>query len=255
MHVAVRDPGQLFQEGSHLLRAERAVDPDCQGPRVLDGQIERLHGLPRERAPAFVHDGDRNHDGKPNALLFEDVLDCAERGFGIQGVENRFDQQQVDSTVEEATHLLRVCFTGFVECERPVARIIDVGTETQGLVEWTDRASDVAIPVRAAGGRFLGKTCGSDVELVHDPLQFVVRLRERVRVERVGLDDVCASIEVLFVNPTDHVRPRENQQVVVALQAARVVDEAVAAKISLSEARALDHRAHRTVEKNNPLLD
>ena len=57
------------------------------------------------------------------------------------------------------------------------------------------------------------------------------------------------------MDPTDHVRPRENEQIVVALQAPRMIAKAVAPEVRLREARALDHRAHRTVEEDDPFLD
>ena len=46
----------------------------------------------------------------------------------------------------------------------------------------------------------------------------------------------------------DDVGPRQHEQVVVALQIARMVREALAAEIGLSELVALDHRPHRAVE-------
>ena len=51
----------------------------------------------------------------------------------------------------------------------------------------------------------------------------------------------------------DHVRAREHEQVVVALQVARVVGEALAAEVGLGEPVPLDHRAHRAVEHEDAL--
>ena len=50
------------------------------------------------------------------------------------------------------------------------------------------------------------------------------------------------------MNRLDHVRPRQHQQVVVALEVARVAGEPLAAEVGLPEPAALDHRAHGAVE-------
>ena len=51
----------------------------------------------------------------------------------------------------------------------------------------------------------------------------------------------------------DHVGPREHEELVVALQVARVVAEALAAEVGLAELARLDHRAHRAVEDEDAL--
>ena len=222
---------------------------------MLDRNVERLYGLTGQGAAALVDDGDRNHDGKTDLLLGKDIVDRAERGLGIERVEDRFDEQKVDASVDQSSHLLRVGLSRFVERERPEPRVIDVRAEAQGLVERPDRAGHEAGLVRATRGRLFGETCGRDVEIVDDVLQVVVGLRERVRVERVGFDDVGAGVQVLLVDPADHVGPRENQQIVVPLQALRMVAKPVAPEVRFFESCALDHRTHRTVEKDDSFLD
>ena len=194
MHVAIRDPGKLVQERAHLLSAQRAVDPDCQRPSMLDRDVERLDGLAGQGAAALIYDGDRNHDGKTDALFGKDVVDRTERSLGIECIEDRFDEQEVRATIDQAAHLLRICFARLVERERSEAWIIDVRTEAQGLVERADCAGNEARPVGATGGCLFGKARRGNVEIVHHFLQLVVRLRERVRVERVGFDDVRAGV-------------------------------------------------------------
>ena len=49
------------------------------------------------------------------------------------------------------------------------------------------------------------------------------------------------------------VRPRQVEQLVVAADIGRVVGEALAAEVGLVERVALDERAHRPVEHDDPL--
>ncbi len=58
--------------------------------------------------------------------------------------------------------------------------------------------------------------------------------------------------EIGVVNARDHVGAHQHQQVVVAAQVARVRLEAFAAEVGLGQLVALNHRAHRAVEHENP---
>src|SRR5204862_3333631 len=73
--------------------------------------------------------------------------------------------------------------------------------------------------------------------------------------EGVGLDDVGAGAQVGFVDRLDDLGPRQLEQVAVALEALRMVLEALAAVVGLAELVALDHRAHRAVEDDDPFLE
>lgn len=50
------------------------------------------------------------------------------------------------------------------------------------------------------------------------------------------------------MNAADHVRPRQHQEIVVALEVARPIREPLAAIIGLDQTMALDHGAHCAVE-------
>ena len=56
-----------------------------------------------------------------------------------------------------------------------------------------------------------------------------------------------------MVDLADHVGPRQDQDVVVALQILRMILEALAAEVGLGQLVALDHRPHRAVEDEDPL--
>ena len=64
---------------------------------------------------------------------------------------------------------------------------------------------------------------------------------------------VGAGLEVGLVDLAHDVRPRQHQQVVVALEILRVVLEALTPEFGLAQTVALDHRAHRAVEDQDAL--
>src|SRR5258706_9988595 len=56
------------------------------------------------------------------------------------------------------------------------------------------------------------------------------------------------------MDAADDVRPRQHQEVVVALQLLGMTRETLATKVALVELEGLDHRAHRAVEHEHALL-
>ncbi|WP_425142895.1 hypothetical protein, partial [Enterobacter hormaechei] len=106
------------------------------------------------------------------------------------------------------------------------------------------------------------------VQLVHQVFEVVVGLADRGCIEGVGFDQVRARFQVGGVDVCDDLRPGQQQQIVVALQfmalrravvaagAMAVIltaGEAFATVIVFLQAVALDHRAHRTVDDQDPL--
>jgi len=49
----------------------------------------------------------------------------------------------------------------------------------------------------------------------------------------------------------DHVRPRQDQQVVVALEIVPMIPESLAAEIRFRQPIPLDHRPHRAIEEED----
>ena len=81
----------------------------------------------------------------------------------------------------------------------------------------------------------------------------VVALRDRGSIERVGLDDVGTSHEVLLVDASDDVRLRQIEDVVVASQVRVMVCEPFAAVVLLHKLVLLDHGAHGAIDDEDPL--
>ncbi len=106
--VAVGQPGELGQVGPHLGRTERAVEPDQQWAGVAYGVPERLGDLPGQRAAGGVGDGAGDGHRPTPIPLLEQRLEREDRGLGVEGVEDRLDQQQVGAAVDQPVGLLEV---------------------------------------------------------------------------------------------------------------------------------------------------
>jgi hypothetical protein len=224
---------------------------------VPDGVVERLGDLAGQRATGGVGDGPGDDDRPAPRILLEQRLAGEDRRLGVEGVEDRLDEQQVGAALDEAAGLLEVGGDELVVGDVALARVVDVRGDGRRAVRRAEGAGDVARPVgRALGHRVaLGARDpgGGEVHLVGELDHVVVAQADRVGVEGVGLDEVGAGREVLAVDAGDDVGRGEDQQVVVAAQVARPVGEAVAAEVLLGEPVPLDHRAHRAVEDEDPV--
>ena len=243
----------------HFGRAERAVEPDRGRTRVLDARPERLDGLARERAPRGV--GDRGGGEHRRAVLdgnrVHRVGDREERGLQIQRVEAGLGEQEVGPPLEQPVHLFAVRGDERLKCDGAVRGVVDVGGERCRSVGRPDRPRDEA---DATWGFTLGPIGGTArdfrrlaVHLAHVRAEPVVGLRNRIRVEGVGLDDVRARVQVGEVDRLDRVGARQRQDIEVALQFVRMVAKARPPIVGVGERQALYLRAHRAVEDQDSL--
>ena len=220
--------------------------------------VERLGGLAGQRAPGRVGDGAGNDQRQPRAARGEGLLDREQRRLGVQRVEHRLDQQQIDAAFQQAARPPRR--RPRTSSSKLIARkpgsltsgemdaVLLVGPSTPA----TKRGCPACAPATRAPRRVARRGRGA-VQLARQRLHAVVGQRDRGRVEGVGLDDVGAGREVLRVDVADQPRLREREQVVVAAQLARPVAEARAAVVLLGKPRALDHGAHGAVQQQDAL--
>ena len=246
--VRRRHTGERLEEGAHLRRAERAVDADDQRPGVLDREPERVRGLAGEVAARPVDRG----EGDPERQLGRHVLGRDDRRLRVERVEDRLDQQQVDTALPEAADLLGVGLDDLVEGGGPVRRVVHLGAERERDVQRPDRAGDeAAVLVRDAAG----EACALDVQLVDCSLEAVVGLADRRRREGVRGRDVATGLEVRAVDRLDDVGTGEVEQVGIAAEVARMIGEALAAEVRLREAAVLEQHAPRPVEDGDAFVE
>ena len=73
--------------------------------------------------------GHRSGNDKRNspAQIFEQFGDGRDRCFGIQGVENSFDHQQVHAALQQSCGLFAVAFSDLIERDRAKTGIVYIG--------------------------------------------------------------------------------------------------------------------------------
>ena len=223
-------PRQLLDVRAHQRRAQRAVEADGKRLRMAHRVPERLGRLARERAARGVGDRAGDDERQAHAARLEVFVDREQRGLGVERVEDGLDQQQVDAAVDQRGHRFGVGGHQLVEADVAKARIVDVGRDRGGAVGRTEHAGDEARLLRRfrcpGVGAFAGKPGSGKVDLAHPALQLVVGLRDARRVEGVGLDDVGAGFEKGVVDRAHDLGLGQREQVVVALEVARVPAEA-----------------------------
>ena len=184
--------------------AERAVEADRQRAGVPHGVPERLGDLARQGPARRVGDGAGDDHRPAAAALLEQRLEREDRGLGVEGVEDRLDQQQVGAAVDEAAGLLEVGLDQPVVGDVALARVVDVRRDRARWC-WSGRARrSPSAAGRASRGHRVAGLAGQpgrlDVHLVGEVLHAVVGLGDPLRAEGVGLDEVGAGLEVLPVD-------------------------------------------------------
>ncbi len=255
--IAGGDAREFLDVGTHLVRAERAIDADAERPGVRDGNPEGLERLRVERA-ARVENGDGNLDRDAASDLLEGLLDGEERGLGVERVEDGFDQQGVAAALDQAERLLAVGVDELHVGDAARAGVVGVAGNRGGAVGRAHRAGDEALAARIRGDEFIadaaGEARGLDVEFRDDGLEVVIGLGNDLGVERVGLDDVGAGFEEAAVDGRDDVGAREDEDVAVALEVLGMLRKALAAEVGFGELELLEGGAHGPVDDDDALL-
>ncbi len=236
------------------VRTERAVEADGERLDVPHRMPERLDRMARKIAPGHVGDGHAEHDRHLAAGGFRRIARGHGGGLGVERVEDRLDQDEIDPALDQRIALFAVHVAHRVEIDLAIARIVDIGRERERLVGRTDRAGDKARLAVAGLGRigFLARDAGGfDVDLAHQMLGAIIGLADAVGAERVGLDDVRPGVEIGAVDAGDDRRAGQRENVVIALL---VVGEfAATAEIGFFQPVRLDLRAIAAVEHHDAL--
>src|SRR5205085_7446872 len=113
---------QFLYMRPHLGGTKCTVESYTQRLRVAYRSIESLQGLPAQCSSRGIGDRSTDHDGQfSDAIIAKKFLGCKDRGLRIECVEDRFYQQQVDTTFDQSFDLFRICCRYLIKRYRPVA--------------------------------------------------------------------------------------------------------------------------------------
>ena len=164
---------------------------------------------------------------------------------GVLYIEDGLYQQGIDAAIGQCLDLLLVgsveqilaewlATGGYGGCATSGAN--GAGNEA-GLVRRTKRISTLT-----------GQAGCRQIDVAAVVLQAVVAHGDALGVERIGLDDVGTSLQILAVNVAHHEGTRQRQHVVAALQVVAMTGEPASAEVLLAQVVLLNHGAHSTVE-------
>ena len=209
-NVRVGDICQRFQIRTHFRRAERAVQPDAERFGVHNRVPEGFGGLPGEGAPAGIGNGAGNHHRHTAPNFLKKFIHPEKGGFGVQRVENSFDEQQFHPAVQQSARLLFVCRFQVIERDIPRAGVVHIRRKRGGFVGWSHRTGDISRFVRRFRGEFIGggagNLCRGAVHFIHIRLRAVIRLRDGGGVKSVGFQNIRARRQIFAVNLGDNLR-------------------------------------------------
>ena len=182
--------------------------------KVAAGQIGQSHrDHPRKLAPECLLRLERSHD----------------RRLGVQGVEDRLDEDEIDTTLDQRIDLLAIDRLDLVEVDLAVAGIVDVGRQGQGLVGGAQRTRHPARP--AVFRRIFVSDAAHDLGRgVIDPpderFGAVIGLADGIGVEGIGGEDLGAGTREALANRADDFGPGDVEQIVVAALVLHEVERA-----------------------------
>ncbi len=122
-----RHAPQFFYVLPQLIRAQGAIEAHRGGLRVAYRVVERLGGLPREGAPALVGNRAGDHDRNGRARFPVETPHRIDRRFGVEGVKNRLDHEEVHASLDKPPSGVGVILRQGVKGDRPEPGIVHIG--------------------------------------------------------------------------------------------------------------------------------
>ena len=106
--IRIGEARQLFDIGTKLFDAERAIEADGDRARMAHRRPEGFHGLARERAPRSIGDRAGDDDGQIHACCIERGAHRVDSRLGVQRVENGFDEDGIRAALDETARGIAV---------------------------------------------------------------------------------------------------------------------------------------------------
>ena len=105
---------------------ERAIQPDGKWFDMADGGPKCLNGMSRQIATGHIGDCHRYHQGHVPARCQRRFLRRHGCTFGVQRVENRFDQQEIHAAFDKRVALFAIDAFEIIKVDFAIAGVVDV---------------------------------------------------------------------------------------------------------------------------------
>ncbi len=222
----------------HEFRSGGAVEAHVERIHMFQGCVESLGGMTRQHHALHLDgpgNGHRDHD----APLAGGRLHAHQAGLGVEGIDLRFQQNEVRTTVPKASHLHPERFHQFLE-GRPAGQRQGFGGGTHGARHEADPAVQVL--------RLLGFRAGHERSGFGDfvgLLPYTVFVQDQRRgSERAGFHDVGSGRVVGAVHAGDRFRLGQKENFVAAL-------EGRPPEIPCRQILSLKHGSHASVQNGD----
>ena len=252
-----RNLGELLNVGAHQCCAECAIEAYSEWPRVAHTVPKSCDGLAAQNAAGGIRHRAADDEGQAFAGVFKKFVDGEQRGFGVERVENRFNQEQIGATFNQGFHLFVISSAKFFKCHVARARVVHIGADAGRFRCGAERAGDEARFIRR---RKLvtcrpSNFCGLHIHLASEMRHFVIFLSNGRCAKGIRFDQIAASSQVALMNIRNHIGARDAEQFVVAFDVFWKIREALASVLGLGQLKTLNHRAHRTVQYGNAVFE
>ena len=230
---------------------------------MCETEIQKASTVWPDKCPAaLIGDGDGYHDRHAlpgGCKIFVVVLaDGEEGGFGVQCVENCFQQQKIGAAFDEAAGLLVIHVAQLVESDAARSGAVHILRHRGGAIGRPERPCDEAVLSRVRDFVFVSHRArdfsARKVEFVNVFFEPVIERGNSIRIECIGLDDVGRPRD-RALNGLHDARLRDVQHIEIPAQVARVLPKLRASKSRFVQLLRLDHRAHGAVQNDDPLVE
>ncbi|MNT04951.1 hypothetical protein D3C72_1395520 [compost metagenome] len=124
--VALGDAGEFLHVLAQFIRAEGTVEAKREGIRVAQGVVKRFRRLTGKGAPGGIRNGARDHNRQIDAQRFHLFLHRKDRSFRVEGVEHRFDHDQIAAPFHQRFGGFTIGFDQLIKSHVTEGRIVHI---------------------------------------------------------------------------------------------------------------------------------
>jgi len=226
---------------------------------MRDGVPKCFDVLARDECHTSSVECARDHHRGALADLLKVSLKREEARFEVEGVDDRFGQDDVDTRFDECFDLSAIRFDHLLERDGAIGGIFHACGDGRLFGRRSDRTGDEARARRIAAGELVASDArafdSGEVDFANKFVREVELLHaDDASAERIRLDDVGTGSEIFPMDLGDVIRAGQTEDIGEASEVLGVVGEAIATHGGFVEVQPLDHRSHGPVEHQHTVF-